>query len=145
MLPFQVELRGGVSVHQQVIYAVRKAVVAGRLRPGDRFPSVRHLSVELRINPNTAHKVVSALVGEGLLEVHPGVGTIVAVAHAATAEELRKLLEEEVERIVVESKKHSLGLEDLLEAVTRHWRALDEPEAAKGSTRRREQRSEKTP
>jgi DNA-binding transcriptional regulator YhcF (GntR family) len=33
------------------------------------FPSVRELSTVLKINPNTAHKVVTQMVAEGLLEV----------------------------------------------------------------------------
>ena len=54
MLPFSIELKPGFPVAEQIVFAVRKAVVVGQLRPGDRFPSVRVLSQELRVNPNTA-------------------------------------------------------------------------------------------
>ena len=84
MLPFTVRLRTGVSVYRQLVYAVQKAVVSGQLLPGDRFPSVRNLSQELRINPNTAQKVVRRLVDQGLLEVQPGIGTIVGRLPEAT-------------------------------------------------------------
>ena len=73
MLPFTVTLRPGLSVHEQVVFAVKRAIVSGRLKPGDEFPSVRVLSRELRINPNTAHKVVATLIGEAMLEVRPAV------------------------------------------------------------------------
>ena len=65
MLPFTVEFRPGEPVYEQVMYAVKKAIVLGQLGPGDRFPSVRALSQELRINPNTAHKIVAALTSDG--------------------------------------------------------------------------------
>ena len=52
--------------------------MSGQMRPGEPFPSVRSLSQTLKINPNTAHKVVARLTAEGLLEVKPGIGTIVA-------------------------------------------------------------------
>ncbi|MEM6732153.1 MAG: GntR family transcriptional regulator, partial [Myxococcota bacterium] len=78
MLPFDVDIRPGASVHQQVVHAVEHALVEGRLAPGDRFPSVRALSKELRINPNTAHKIVSTLVDAGVLEVRPGIGTLIS-------------------------------------------------------------------
>jgi DNA-binding transcriptional regulator YhcF (GntR family) len=55
-----------------------KAVVSGQTRAGDPFPSVRELSKTLKINPNPAHKVVTHLVAEGVLEVHSGIGTVVA-------------------------------------------------------------------
>ena len=59
MLPFHLVLTPGVPVSDQVVYAVTKAIVAGRLRPGDEFPSVRVLSQELRINPEhgPAHRL----------------------------------------------------------------------------------------
>jgi GntR family transcriptional regulator len=78
VLPFSVEFRPGEPASEQVIYAVKKALVSGQLVPGDRFPSVRVLSQELRINPNTAHKIVAALTADGVLAVQPGIGTIVA-------------------------------------------------------------------
>ena len=45
---------------------------------GDAFPSVRVLSQELKINPNTAFKIVGVLKREGILEIVPGIGTIVS-------------------------------------------------------------------
>lgn len=125
MLPFSLVFRSGLSVHEQVVFAVKKACVAGQLRPGDAFPSVRSLSQELRINPNTAHKVVGTLVGEGLLEVRPGIGTLVARAPAATRAQRRTLLREEVERLVVEARKLSLDIDEVLEAVRDHWSRYD--------------------
>ena len=92
MLPFPVDLRPGESPYRQVTYAATKAIVAGTLPPGAPFPSVRELSTALRINPNTAHKVVTELVRAGLLEVLPGVGTVVARGRAASDHERQALL-----------------------------------------------------
>ena len=125
MLPFSVVFRSGLSVHEQVVFAVKKACVAGQLRPGDAFPSVRALSQELRITPNTAHKVVTTLVAEGLLEVKPGIGTLVARAPAATRAQRRSLLREEVERLVVEARKLSLDADEVLDAVKEQWSRYD--------------------
>src|SRR3954465_939280 len=77
MLPFSLALRPGEPVVDQVVYAVTRAVVSGQLRPGDRFPSVRSLSQELKVNPNTAQRIVALLVEAGLLAVEPGIGTVV--------------------------------------------------------------------
>ena len=125
MLPFSVSFKPGLSVHEQVAYAVKKACVTGQLRPGDAFPSVRSLSQELRINPNTAHKVVGTLVAEGLLEVRPGIGTFVSRAPAATRGQRRTLLHEEIERLVVEARKLSLDLQEVIDAVRDQWERLD--------------------
>ena len=76
------------------------------------------------MNPNTAHKVVAALVSEGLLEVKPGIGTVVAQAPAATRVQRSALLNDEVEQLVVEAKNLSLDLKEVLEAVKKHWNGL---------------------
>ena len=121
MLPFTVALRTGEPVYEQVVYAVRRAVVTGQLRAGDAFPSVRDLSQALKINPNTAHRIVALLVDEGLLIVRPGVGTLVSDPARADAPARRAVLEDEAERLVVNAKRKAIGLADLLAAIRRHW------------------------
>jgi len=127
MLPFSIELRPGLPLAEQVVFAVKKAVVSGQLQVGDKFPSVRQLSQELRINPNTAHKVVAALVSENVLISTPAVGTIVAAPVAGSRRERSALLGAELERIIVEAKKFGFSLADVQAAVTDHWRKLSEP------------------
>ncbi|MEW5981478.1 MAG: GntR family transcriptional regulator [Acidobacteriota bacterium] len=125
MLPFTLTLRPGLSVHEQVVFAAKKAIVSGRMRPADEFPSVRTLSRELRINPNTAHKVVATLLNEGLLEVRPGIGTFVAARSAPGARERRALLRDDVERLVVDARHLSLDVQDVVDAVVEHWTRFD--------------------
>ncbi|MSP37883.1 MAG: GntR family transcriptional regulator [Deltaproteobacteria bacterium] len=122
MLPFAIQLKTGAAVYDQVLSAVKRALISGQLKPGDRFPSVRLLSQELRISPNVAHKIVSTLIEEGLLTVQPGVGTTVEATKPATAQQKQELIEPEIERLVVDARLISLELEDLLPAVEKIWR-----------------------
>ncbi len=124
MLPFSIDLKAGLPVAEQILFAVKKAVVARQLRPGDKFPSVRVLSQELKINPNTAHKVVAELVSQGVLVTTPAVGSVVAEPAASGRKERTDLLGTEVERLVVEAKKLGLDLADVQEAVAAHWKKL---------------------
>jgi GntR family transcriptional regulator len=124
VIPFWLAFRPGVSLYEQVVYAAKRAVVAGQMRPGEPFPSVRVLSKELKINPNTAHKVISQLVNEGILEVRVGVGTVVAEPGASTAADRSRLIKGELEQLVVEAKKLGLNLQQILDAVEQHWKRL---------------------
>src|SRR3972149_1624865 len=124
MLPFSIALKPGLPVAEQILFAVKKAVVTGQLRPGDKFPSVRVLSQELRVNPNTAHKVIAALVSEGVLVTTPAVGSIVAEREAGGRKERAALLGAEVEWLVVEAKNLGLELGDVQEALDAHWKKL---------------------
>ena len=125
MLPFSIALKPGLPITEQVIFAVKKAVVAGRLKPGTPFPSVRVLSQELRINPNTAHKVIAALVTDGVLVTTPAVGSIVAEPGAADRRAKAALLDGELERLVVEAKNLGLGLGEVQDELSAHWRRLN--------------------
>ena len=124
MFPFRVQIKPGAPVYEQVIYAVRKAVLKGQLKPGSRFPSVRQLSQELRINPNTAHKIVVHLTSEGLLQVQPGIGTVVQKLPRASSEDKSALLEEALEHLVVEAKGLAITLSEITRALEQHWEKI---------------------
>lgn len=125
MIPFRVSFEPGIAVYEQVVYAAKKAIVSGQMRPGDPFPSVRALSTALKINPNTAHKVIGNLIAEGVLEVRPGIGTVVAERLRSSAAKRSNLLKKELEQLVVEAKKLGLDLEEVRAALAQHWRRLD--------------------
>ena len=105
MLPFSIELKPGLPIAEQVVFAVKKAVVGGQLKPGQAFPSVRVVSQELKINPNTAHKIVAELVAQGVLVTTPAVGSVVAEHVAGDRAERAELLGADLEVVVVEAKK----------------------------------------
>lgn len=125
MLPFRVELVPGVPVYEQLVAAVTRAVVSGELQPGDAFPSVRALSQALRINPNTAQKAVAQLTTMGLLQVHPGIGTRVAVpppaSRSATTAQLRPVAAD----LVLEARRLGLALRDLHDLLDTEWQRLE--------------------
>jgi GntR family transcriptional regulator len=125
VLPFRVQFKAGAPAYEQVVYAVKKAIITGALKPGDNFPSVRSLSQELRINPNTAQKVVAALTADGLLRVRPGIGTVIVESRPATREQLADLLGDDLERLVVEAQKLHLNPDDVVQALRQHWNRLE--------------------
>jgi GntR family transcriptional regulator len=128
VIPFRVKMVPGRASCEQVAFAARRSIVSGQMRPGDRFPSVRTLSQACKINPNTAHKVITQLIAEGLLAVEPGIGTVVAEIPEATHAARARLLEAEVEQLVVEARRLRLSMEDVQLAVAAHWQRLNPEE-----------------
>jgi GntR family transcriptional regulator len=132
VIPFRVQFRAGVPLFEQVVYVAKKAMVCGQMRPGDAFPSVRALSKELKINPNTAHKIIAHLIHEGLLETRPGIGTVVAAIPDATRKERTELLGPEMEQLVVEAKRLGIERGEMVEAIDAHWKRLSGKEGGRG-------------
>jgi GntR family transcriptional regulator len=118
-------LQPGQSIFDQVVFAAIRAFVSGEYRPGQPFPSVRQLAADLKINPNTAHKVVQHLIQERWLEVRPGIGTFVATPPEARAGDRARLLGGAVEQLVVEAKRLGLSRQELMDAIEAGWIRLD--------------------
>jgi len=121
MVPFKIKFTPGQSIFDQVVFAATKSILAGELKPGEPFPSVRTLALELKIHPNTAHKVVQNLIQERWLTAQPGVGTVVAQAPKARAGDRKRLLEDEVEKLVVEAMRVGANLTEVQQAVEDTW------------------------
>jgi GntR family transcriptional regulator len=60
-----------------------------------------------------------------MIEVRVGIGTVVAKPPRSTAAERARLLQREIEQIVVEAKRLGLDRDEVLEAVSSHWERFD--------------------
>lgn len=121
MLAFSVEFKPGIPIYEQVTFAVKKAIGQGVLKPGERFPSVREMSKELKINPNTAQKIVSQLVREKLLMIEPGRGSIVSALSKASEEQFKEVIKPHIEQVVVEAKRMSISKKNIIKAIQAQW------------------------
>jgi GntR family transcriptional regulator len=122
--PFKINLTPGKSIFDQIVFAATKAILGGALRAGESFPSVRTLASDLKIHPNTAHKVIQHLIQERWLEVKPGIGTVVAEPPKARAGDRKRLMKYEVDQLVVEAKRVGAGLDEVMEAIEARWKDL---------------------
>jgi GntR family transcriptional regulator len=124
VLPFPIQLQAGEPIYEQIVHAVKRALATEHLRPGDRFPAVRAISAELRINPNTVQKAVSALVAEGVLEIRSGQGSFVAQTVAADRREQARTLEPIVEKLLIEASRLGLDEEQLFFLIQKQTRKM---------------------
>jgi GntR family transcriptional regulator len=124
---FRVNLRPGQSIFDQVVFAAKRALIRGEFLPGQPFPSVRTLAGDLKIHPNTAHKVIQYLIQERFLEARPGIGTVVATLPGARAGDKKRLLQRDLQRLVVEAKRVGLELAELIDATESEWANLERP------------------
>ncbi len=109
---FRVQPGSGEPLYQQLVRQVKHAVATGVLSGGEQLPTVRDLAVELVINPNTVARAYRELERDGLLESVRGRGTFVRPEPPSLgAEERRRRLKPELERLVAEAR--ALGYEDV--------------------------------
>ena len=58
---------GDRPVYQQIMAAIRGAILTGELSPGKKVPSVRDLAAQAQVNPTTMQRALTELEREGLL------------------------------------------------------------------------------
>jgi len=121
MIPFPIRIEPGEPVYEQVGKAVRRAMASELLAPGDPFPSVRAISRELRINPNTTHKVIARLIEDGLLEVVPGRGTFVSRSLPGPEALRETLLDPSARKLVAEARRLGMGTEEFIRYCEKIW------------------------
>jgi GntR family transcriptional regulator len=124
MIPFPIRIEPGEPVYEQVGKAVRRAMASGLLEPGDPFPSVRAISKELRINPNTTHKVIARLIEEGLLEVVPGRGSFVSRSLPSPEMLESTLLEPHARKLVTEARRLGMTPEEFTRYCEKIWKNI---------------------
>jgi len=92
----RIERGSATPVSRQIADQIASLCAAGKLKPGERLPSVRELARELAVNQNTVLRVYERLTGEGLLVRRHGQGTFVAetAGDRAAASHRGRLLDE---------------------------------------------------
>lgn len=74
---FQIDAMSRTPIYEQLIEQLERFILSGLIQPGEQLPSVRGLSIELHINPNTIQKAYSELDGRGIIRSVPGKGCFV--------------------------------------------------------------------
>ena len=80
---FTLNFSSGVPIYRQIVQLISGKILSGALAPGDRIPSIRDVTAELNVNPNTVAKAYRELELGGLIETRRGMGCFVAESAGA--------------------------------------------------------------
>lgn len=75
---FQLDVKSRKSIYEQVVDNLKELIVSGVLKEDEKLPSVRDLSGQLTVNPNTVQKAYRELERQGYVYTTSGLGTFVA-------------------------------------------------------------------
>ena len=100
-LDFSLDSASGVPFYRQIIQQIERAILARKLEPGDRLPTIRALAIELKINPNTIARAYGELEIRGIVNTQVGSGTYVSDKRFDLEDaERTKKIETEVARFI---------------------------------------------
>ena len=88
------DYRDARPIYTQICDGFREQILSGVLRQGDRLPSVRELTTQLTINPNTIQRAYRELEMQGWVVSVPGKGSFVSTIPGDTEEKRQEMLQE---------------------------------------------------
>jgi GntR family transcriptional regulator len=122
MLLFDLNPTDDRPIFAQIMDRVKCAVAAGVLRPGEMVPSVRELSKQLVINPNTVARAYRDLQAEGLLEPVRGTGLqVTGAAPGRCQAERREIVRQRLRAAMEEALRSGLDLAEVEAIIHREW------------------------
>lgn len=126
---FNIDPQNGLAIYEQVVRQVKFAVAGEVLKQGELVPSVRELSRELAINPNTVARAYRQLQDQKVLEAVRGTGLAVAAGACAQCREERiELIRRRVAQAFLEARQSRLDPGELRDLVQSELTAVEQKE-----------------
>ncbi len=122
---FSIDPNNGIAIYEQIVRQVKFAIAEDSLRPGHMLPSVRTLSVQLALNPNTIARAYQQLQSEGILSALRGRGLVVCQgATRVCRDERRSIIADRIRSVLTEALHGGLSTSEIEELVRKQLKQL---------------------
>lgn len=102
-------------IYIQLVEHIKKEIVSGRLKSGEKIPSVRELAVQAKVNPNTVQKALAELERFGLIYTERTNGKFVTENTAVIKNYRNELIGERVNSFLTDMIHMGVGKEEIAE------------------------------
>ena len=111
---FSIDTANGVPVYEQISRQIMFAIASGGIPIGEMVPSVRILSREMAVNPNTVARAYRQLQDQGILESVRGSGLRVTTqARQKCVQSRKKLIQSRIDKVLVEARQSQLSDDEI--------------------------------
>lgn len=111
----------GIPIYQQIVSDLKGRMLSGKLKDGDRLPSVRELADVYGVNPNTVQRVFAELERDGLTSTRRGIGTFVSTDPDLLRTLRTQAAQEVMDEFILKVKQLGLSKDDIQEALNAAW------------------------
>jgi len=118
VINFSLDPVNGTPIYRQIIQQIEYAILSGRMKSGDKLPTIRSLAVDLKTNPNTIARAYNELEIRGVLETQVGSGTYISDKKPVMEDDsLNRKIREVVGRFVQELRDLGVGNRELIKLI----------------------------
>lgn len=115
---FELDIRSRLPIYEQLVEKFKELIISEVLKTDEQLPSVRALSNEITINPNTIQKAYRELERQGYIYSIPGKGSFVAPMMPNKNDEKIAKLKEELIKILSEAMYLGMKKEEIMKIVS---------------------------
>lgn len=113
-----IEFDNNLPIYLQIMNYIKKEIVVGHLKAGDKIPAVRELALELQINPNTVQRTFQELEREGIVETKRGLGRYVTSEESKIMEIKKEMAGDLLGRFIQGMQELGFANNDIVTIVT---------------------------
>jgi GntR family transcriptional regulator len=111
-----VDTSSGLAIYDQIVRQIKFTIASGALLPGELVPSVRELSKNLAVNPNTVARAYRELQSESVLETIRGTGLeVTKTALKKCRADRVGLIRERLKSVLKEAQHSQLAFDEIRE------------------------------
>lgn len=112
-----IEFDNNLPIYLQIMNYLKKEIIVGNLKAGDKIPSVRELASELQINPNTVQRTFQELERELIVETRRGLGRYVTSEESRIMEIKKEMAGELLNRFIQGMQELGFASNDIVAIV----------------------------
>lgn len=111
-------------IYIQIINYLKEKIFSGEIKPGEIMPSIRSLSMELEVNPNTIQHAYDEMEREGLVKVQRGIGFELTKENAKIKTMKKEKMHHLIQLLIVQLCKMGLSNEEINEFVLQEMNTI---------------------
>lgn len=113
----RMEYNTASPIYLQVINELKKRMVKGELKPGEKMPSNRELAILFKVNQNTAARIYREMESMGLCYTKRGIGTFVSEEDDMISGLKKEMAEELVRNFMQEMEDLGFQKGDIIDQI----------------------------
>ncbi|MNN40771.1 HTH-type transcriptional repressor YtrA [compost metagenome] len=120
-----IEFDNNQPIYLQIMNYLKGEIITGKLKSGDKIPSVRELAAELQINPNTVQRTFQELEREEIVETRRGMGRYVTGREETIMNIKKEMAQDILDRFIRGMQELGFQSEEIVAAVAENIAAKD--------------------
>lgn len=106
-----------IPIYLQIMDLIKKDIITGKLRGGDKLPSVREMASSLKVNPNTLQRAYQELERLGIVYTQRGMGTFVEEDINMVSTLKKEMAEEIIDTFIVKMKSLGFTAKEIINSI----------------------------